>query len=282
MHRARRDLKREDRIVIVDSVTALDESAAGRIAVCGSHAGLLVGRLALAIGVSGLVANDAGVGKEEAGIAALEILAQSDVPAVAVDAGSARIGDGTDTYRRGVASTVNAPARKIGITVDFSARRAADLMARRPADFAIPPPRPDKPNITRVSAGPPPIFAIDSASWISDEHKGAIVVTGSHGGIVSGRAVKSAVGAAVFNDAGVGRDRAGVSRLAVLDEQGIPGMTVGNSSARIGDAMDTYESGVITHVNRNASAMGVQVGDSTRSALRCLQDALSERSTQWR
>ncbi|MBV8777342.1 MAG: hypothetical protein JO258_09120 [Alphaproteobacteria bacterium] len=71
------------------------------------------------------------------------------------------------------------------------------------------------------------------------EHKDAIVVTGSHGGLLGGKpetALKYDVAGALYNDAGLGIDEAGVSRLPALDRRGIPAATVAASSARIGDA----------------------------------------------
>ena len=117
---------------------------------------------------------------------------------------------------------------------------------------------------------------LDSAGWITEEHQGAIVVTGSHGGAVAGRDVKAPVAAAVFNDAGIGVSEAGIKRLAILDEQNIPGLTVSHLSARIGDGMDTYESGVVSHANRNALAMGVAVGETAKKAVRTIQARLSK------
>ena len=58
---------------------------------------------------------------------------------------------------------------------------------------------------------------------MEQSHAGAIAVSGSHGGRSSGR-----IGAAVrlravfFNDAGVGKDQAGLAGLAMLDEVGVP------------------------------------------------------------
>ena len=66
----------------------------------------------------------------------------------------------------------------------------------------------------------PQVWALDSASLVVPEHHGAIVLTGSHGGLLGGRpetALKYDVRAAFYNDAGIGIDEAGVSRLPALD-----------------------------------------------------------------
>ncbi len=80
------------------------------------------------------------------------------------------------------------------------------------------------------------------------EHVGAIVVTGSHGGLLGGKpetALKYDALAALFNDAGIGIDEAGTTRLAALDARGIAAATVAADSARIGDARSTYEDGIL-------------------------------------
>ena len=62
-----------------------------------------------------------------------------------------------------------------------------------------------------------PILTADSITRIGDEARGAVVVNASHGGIYAAYlAAKLGVAAAIFNDAGVGRDNAGIG-----DEQNL-------------------------------------------------------------
>ena len=65
---------------------------------------------------------------------------------------------------------------------------------------------------------------------------------------------------AVFNDAGVGIDQAGIQRLEILDGATIPAVTVDAESARIGDACSAWESGIISYINTQAAKRGVTVG----------------------
>jgi hypothetical protein len=113
----------------------------------------------------------------------------------------------------------------------------------------------------------PSVWALDSASLVGPEQVGAIVVTGSHGGLLGGRpdtALKADALAALFSDAGIGIDEAGVTRLPALDDRGIAAGTVAASSARIGDARSTYEDGILTRVNQRAAALGVAPGMTAR------------------
>jgi hypothetical protein len=123
---------------------------------------------------------------------------------------------------------------------------------------------------------PPAVWALDSASLVGAEHAGAIVVTGSHGGLLGGRpdtALKADALAALFNDAGIGIDEAGVTRLPALDSRGIAAGTVAASSARIGDARSTYEDGILTRVNRRAAALGIAPGMNAREFVEIVRRA---------
>src|SRR6267154_6727581 len=96
-----------------------------------------------------------------------------------------------------------------------------------------------------------PIVVADSITRVDEATaQGAVVVNASHGGIYAAYlAAKLKAAAAIFNDAGVGRDRAGIGGLNYLQEFGIAAATVGHNTARIGDGADMVASGIITHAN---------------------------------
>ncbi|MBI4745919.1 MAG: hypothetical protein HY786_05110 [Deltaproteobacteria bacterium] len=105
------------------------------------------------------------------------------------------------------------------------------------------------------------VVAMDSVAYMDETQKGNIIVCGSHGGESAARQLlRFNPGGAIFNDAGKGKDNAGISGLALLNEAGITAATVDAFSARIGDGMDTYESGVISAMNREAALCGITVG----------------------
>lgn len=106
-----------------------------------------------------------------------------------------------------------------------------------------------------------PLLLVDSITEAIGPGAGKLVVSGSHGGLSAGRfAVQAGVRVAVFNDAGVGRDEAGIAGLALLQDAGIAGCTVSHHSARIGEARSTLDEGVISHVNQAAAALGARPG----------------------
>jgi len=113
------------------------------------------------------------------------------------------------------------------------------------------------------------VVLMDSIAYADAGNAGEIVVAGSHGGRSSGRfAIEHPLAACFLNDAGVGKDDAGIASLAMLDELGRIGATYDSNSARIGDAQDAWESGVISHVNRTAAQAGFAAGERLADAIR--------------
>lgn len=253
-------------IVLADSATDLDASHAGKVVVCASHGGRYPALLAARYGVGAIVLNDAGVGLDDAGVAGLEVLDGHGTPAVAVDGGTARIGDAADTLDRGRVSRVNRTAERAGCAPGMDAREAADVLARAPG-----PGEPVELETSEsrhlLSEGPPAVWALDSAALVDAGDAGAVVLTGSHGGLIGGepaRALKADALAAVFNDAGGGADGPGATRLPALDARGIAAATVAASSARIGDGRSTYADGLLSAVNSTARSLGAVQGMTAR------------------
>ena len=102
------------------------------------------------------------------------------------------------------------------------------------------------------------VVIVDSITQVTAEEAGAIVVSGSHGGRSSASfALQVPFAAVFFNDAGVGKDDAGIVALQLLEARGIPAGTVAHTSARIGDAQDAWDNGIVSHVNAKARALGL-------------------------
>ena len=115
------------------------------------------------------------------------------------------------------------------------------------------------------------VVIMDTISKIGPDDAGALVVSASHGGAVSAEyALEVPLRAVFFNDAGVGKDEAGIASLAMLEAEGVAAGTVSHTSARIGDAQDMWENGIISHVNGPARALCLEPGANLRDALRRL------------
>jgi hypothetical protein len=261
-------------LVVADSVTRVGAEAAGAVVVNGSHGGVYAAYVAAKLGVAATVFNDAGVGRDQAGIAGLDYLAGLGIPAAAVGYDTARIGDGADMIERGVITHANRPAAALGCRTGMACRDAAASLQFASPGAGEPPPALEAAFL--LIAEPPAVWALDSASLVGTEQIGTIVVTGSHGGLLGSRpdtALKADALAALFNDAGIGIDQAGVTRLPALDDRDIAAGTVAASSARIGDARSTYEDGILTRVNRRAAAHGLEPGMTARQFVEILRSA---------
>jgi uncharacterized protein YunC (DUF1805 family) len=265
-------------ILTADSITRVGPEGAGAVVVNGSHGGLYAAYVAAKLRVGAAIFNDAGVGRDNAGIAGLDYLEALGVPAATVGYDSARIGDGADMMTRGVITHANDAANNLGCRRGMTCRDAGLALRRAAPSGREPPPALEAAFL--LIAEPPAVWALDSASLVSAEHGGAVVVTGSHGGLLGGRpdtALKYDVLAALFNDAGIGIDEAGVSRLPALDARGIAAGTVAAASARIGDARSTYEDGILTRVNAHAAALGIAPGTAAREFVAITRRAAAER-----
>ncbi len=93
-----------------------------------THSARVAAEHAFRWGVKGWISNDAGPGKNRSGIAGLAICGEKGMPAAAVAAMSARIGDGLSTYHDGVISAANEPAKGKGISTGMPAKEALRRM----------------------------------------------------------------------------------------------------------------------------------------------------------
>jgi hypothetical protein len=256
-------------IVVADTITKLPPGAAGRVVVSGSHGGRYPGYLAAKGGVGAVILCDAGIGRDEAGIGSLPYLEAFGIAAAAVSHVSCRIGDTADMLARGTISRANAIAAGLGVTPGEATLDAAmKLRAARVVSV-----KPDPLGEARAIVDQPgkrTIVLLDSAALVGPEDVGRIVVTGSHGGLVGGNpamALRVEGYAAVYNDAGIGIEDAGIARLPALDERGIAAFTVSAASARVGEARSSFEDGIVSAVNPTAEAMGARVGAAARDIL---------------
>jgi hypothetical protein len=264
-------------VLIADSITRVGTEATGAVVVNGSHGGIYAAYVAAKLRVAAAVFNDAGVGRDQAGIAGLDYLAGLGIPATAVGHDTARIGDGSDMIERGVITHANSFAVALGCRLGMTCREAAAALQQALPSAGEPPPALE--GAFLLIAEPPTVWALDSASLVGAEHLGTIIVTGSHGGLLGGRpdtALKADALAALFNDAGIGIDEAGVTRLPALDKRGITAGTVAATSAPIGDARSTYEDGILTRVNERAAALGIRPGMTAREFVETVRCAAAE------
>lgn len=111
------------------------------------------------------------------------------------------------------------------------------------------------------------IVLADSATSITGDNNNDVFICASHCGENVGRyAAQANVKGLIGNDAGKGLEDAGVAGLKVLDEKGIPGAAVDCMTAEIGVGPTTYETGIISTVNKAAQKIGVKPGMTAKQA----------------
>lgn len=254
--------------LLLNSITDVTAAMAGQVAVSGSHGGLYPASIASQAGLRGIVFNDAGGGMENAGAAGIFALASIGVAAVCADCMTCLIGSAGDTLENGLVSQANPVARNLGIKAGMPVKQAVRILSAAPAPVGQLPHVDEARRTLPVGGGT--VSALDSASLVAPQDQGKIVVTGSHGGLIGGdpaRALKAAAKLAVFNDAGIGKDNIGTTRLPALNQRGVAALTVSHASCRIGDAASAIATGRISATNELALAMGARIGEELAAFL---------------
>jgi len=262
-----------------DTVTCLDARHAGAVLVTGSHGGLIAARYAAAARVRAVIFNDAGVGRDDAGIAGLRALDALSIPAAALSHRSARIADAADSLANGLVSHANRAATVHGVAAGISCRDAAQRLSQARwwaadgAAAAIDAPIEGRWTLVATGEGGSIVVGLDSIGLVERRDDGALLVIGSHGALHGGlpaSALAVDARAAFFHDAGRGKDDAGVSRLPVLAARGVPAGTVDHRSARIGDARSMWATGTLSCVNAPLAVRGVREGMTLPEAVALL------------
>jgi hypothetical protein len=260
MSAAREDVK----IMTVASCSNVREEHRSQVVVSGSYGGRYNAYNAAKWGVRGVVMNDAGIGKDNAGIRGLDFLDQIALAAATADAQTCHIGDGGHMLEHGVISHVNRAAAALGCNPGQSVRECAEHMRSANVPSSAPPSITEGARfVMREVPGEPRLICADSVGMLQPDDAGQIAVTASHGAFSGGRpdnAIPPDIYAVFFSDAGVGMDGAGIARLAGLDQRGVVAGAISADSAPIGDSRALYHDGILSHVNAAATRLGGRVG----------------------
>lgn len=257
------------RILVGNSLTSFesDDDLADAVVLGASFAGAPTGILPVRQGARGWIAHEAGPGKDEAGIAGLPLADRYGVPAAAIATREARLSDG-DSLLTGRVSRANETARSLGVRPGQTGEDAAMLMLNAPTGSRHDVQGVIDESVHTVFESPRgKIYAVWSSSRISGDLSDDVLVVASHGAkIMALYVLRTSPRGVICNDAGFGLDDSGVEGLDELQEHGIAAATVSTDSARIGDALSTYEDGVVSAVNAIATAKGVFIGQAAREA----------------
>jgi hypothetical protein len=272
------------KIVTVASCSFVRDEHRSHVVVSGSYGGRYNAFNAAKWGVRGVIMNDAGIGKNNAGIRGLEYLDQINLAAATADAQTCHIGDGEHMLEHGIISHVNRAAAALDCGRGQSVRQCAELMRSAKVPATVPPSITEGARfVVRDAPGEPRVICADSVGMLQPDDAGQIAITASHGALSGGRpdnAVPRDIYAVFFSDAGVGMDGAGIARLADLDQKGIAAGTTSADSAPIGDSRALYRDGVLSHVNTVAAKLGGRVGMTLKDFVDLLIAAARQQSPE--
>ncbi|MDO9154664.1 MAG: hypothetical protein Q7U47_13340 [Paludibacter sp.] len=273
-------------VILLDSLGDLQTDNTSPILVCGSHCGDN-GALAQKVKnchVKAVFLNNAGIGKNKAGISGLTHYEAEKIIACAVDHNSAEIGVARDTWDSGIISHTNTPAEELGIRAGDSVIDAVakiiklidlpsatqktlnfeSLIHKKKENSKV-----DLKKQTQTQIDGVRITVTDSITFLNENNAGDIVVCGSHGGLSAGHyAQKHGVKAVFFNDAGIGKNNAGIKSLESLNDAGILACTVDCMSAQIFNGQDTLDNGIITVCNQLAKIKNIKEKMTVKEAIK--------------
>jgi len=261
------------RIVAFDSSSYLDPHPTGPtdVIVVGSYCGTRILAPMFTRGVKAVIATDAGIGKDEAGISGLKHGERIGVPVAVIAAMSAETSNGRSTLL-GEISHANAQARALGVTPGMVAYEAAVRLAKAAAGLAIPTPLGAEEAPVVVEETPQGrIWATPGTTAIKDKVPNDVICSGANSSrVFSDGVVRMAAKGAIANDAGIAKNDTAVEGVKLLGERGIPAAAVATMSARLGEGLSTWNDGVISVVNPLAGQRGVKVGITAKEAARLM------------
>lgn len=282
-------MKLPEGVILLDSLGDLQPDNSSPILVCASHCGDngTFARKLKNCHVKAVFLNNAGIGKNQAGISGLVHYETENILACAVDCNSAEIGVARDTWESGIISHTNNLAEKSGIRTGDSVQEAVTKIINLidlPSSIQINKYFESAVNEKQESTGKVDlkkqiqiqiegvsITVTDSITFLNEKNAGDIVVCGSHGGVSAGHyAQKHNLKAVFFNDAGIGKNNAGIKGLDGLNDAGIIACTVDCMSAEIFNGQDTLDNGIITVCNQLAKAKNIREMMTVKEAIKLI------------
>ncbi len=257
------------RAIVIDSPREFDASLvpiapARDVLVHGAYMAEAVAVSLLRRGLRGIIGVDAGIGRNDAGVAGLAVADGLGVPAASVSVYSCEMCDGRSVWTEGVISRVNAAAAALGAEPGQGVPAAAERMLAGPEGRVreVPSRLPEAPQ--RLAAGDGgDVWGCWSMSLIRAPHPRDVFCVGTpvdttmtvymyrHGVRPAG---------VIGSDGGFGRAQMAIAGLGILERMGIACAAVSHLSADLGDGASIYRDGRITKANRQAAAAGVVAG----------------------
>src|SRR5579871_3795323 len=116
------------------------------------------------------------------------------------------------------------------------------------------------------------IVTSSSSATAPENSRNNVLISGSYGGIYNCyHAAKRPLRGVVLNDAGIGKNNAGIDGLPWLDEVGLAAATADAQTCHIADGDDMLAQGTISHVNKSAERLGCKVGQTVRECAQLMR-----------
>lgn len=261
------------RILAFDSSTYIEGNPIGvaDVVAIGSYCGTRVLAPIFTKGVKAVIATDAGIGKDEAGISGLKHGETIGVPVASVAVMSAETSNGRATLL-GTISRANAQARALGVAPGQIAWEAALLLAKAPAGKSIPTsPGAEEAPVVMETTPQGRIWATPGSTAIREKIPNDVFCSGANSSrVMSDGAIRMAAKGAIANDAGIAPKNSAVEGVFLLAERGVPAASVSTMSARLGEGLSTWNDGVISVANDVALKLGVRIGMTAKEAARLM------------
>ena len=261
------------RIIALDSSSYIPTNPTGPddVVVVGSYCGTRVLAPIFSRGVKAVIATDAGIGKDEAGISGLKHGETIGVPVAAIITMSAETSNGRSTLL-GEISRVNGQAHALGVAPGMVAYEAAALLAKAPPGTPKPTSQGAEEEPVVVETTPHGrIWTTGGTTAFHDKIPNDVFCSGSNTShVFSDGTLRIGAKGGIANDAGIAKNNSAVEGVMLLGERGVPAASVATMSARLGEGSSTWNDGVISVVNPPAAARGIKIGMTAKQAARLM------------
>ncbi|MBU3737414.1 MAG: hypothetical protein FGM55_00460 [Rhodoferax sp.] len=258
----------QGRIMAMDS--AYDVAAQNRdqdVVVNASYCGVLPARFVATHRPRGAIGVDCGIGPEGAAIAGLWYLEALDIPAAVADVMTVHLGDGVHLATHGRISFFNQPAQDCGVAAGMPVLDAARRMLQRIPGAPMAAADITRRTVVHEDVDGRQVVCVDSIAFgLPQDQRNVLVTAGHTGRSAVPYLLKVSPHGFICSDGGRGLDSAGTAGLEMVNAHGLAGATVDARRARMGNAMSSYQDGIISDLNELAHAAGVRTGMTAAQA----------------
>jgi uncharacterized protein YunC (DUF1805 family) len=221
-------------------------------------------------GLRGVIAMDAGIGRNDSGVGGLALADSVHLPAAAISVYSAEMCVGRSVWDDGVVSRINATAAALGVQPGLSTAEAALRMLRAPRGMPrhLANPQGDA-DFLLVAGDDGGIYGCWSMGLPRGDRARDVFCVGTpvdttmtvH--MYNHRILPRGV---IGSDGGFGRGQMAIAGLHILQDMGIACAGVSHLSAELGNARSIHADGIVSVTNARAEQLGIREGMAAHDA----------------